>query len=452
MFSLTPVQRWRAVLVAVLLIIVGWLLYSASSSLFPFIVGIFLIYLLMPIVDYLDERMPKWLREHRISRPLSILLVYALLILIVVGFVTLFVPVMSQQVRELVEVSGQYTVKLLGWTKGINQPALDELLERFYVVAPDWVQDAVESNIQQLSAFLTNALQNIISWIADALQRAFMGTWSVVSSTVTFVIGIVIVPFWVFYMLNDKVKVSQGIYSVVPEKYRQDVHNLQAITSEVLGSYVRGQLLLCLAVGGAATVGLMVLGVNFSLLLGTVAGILEVIPGFGPYLGGIPAVLVALLKSPALAFKVIILFFVIQQIENTFLVPKVVGASVQIHPTVVMVILVVGSAVAGIWGMVLGVPITAIFRDLFYYLYLRLSDVEVKPDEAIAIVHPVKEIGTDNWSWLTWRNRLIEAYHWVAAALVKAWAWMRAKWQEWFVQASTNDTQDPKPTKSDVGR
>jgi predicted PurR-regulated permease PerM len=409
-------------------------------------------------VDFFDEHMPAWLQEHRISRPLSILLIYAVVILLLVGFFTIFVPVVSRQVRELVEASGQYTMQLLRFTKELNQPTLDEWLDRFYSFAPSWVEEvvenAIESNLQQITAFLTNALQNLISWIGTALQRAFLGTWNVVSSTVTFVIGIVIVPFWVFYILNDKAKVARAIYSIVPEKYRSDVHNLQSIVSEVLGKYVRGQLLLSFAVGTMSTVGLFALGVNFALLLGTVAGVFEVIPNIGPFLGAIPAVLIALLKSPTLALQVTILFVIIQQFENTFLVPKIMGASVQLHPTVVMIILVIGSEVAGIWGMILGVPLTAILRDVFYYLYLRLSEVEIPPEEALVIVHPIQDYHRKRWDWAQWQKRGAVAYRFAREKTQLAWSWMQRRRQELLAERSQNsnpEQSNPETTKSDIG-
>jgi len=407
MFSLSPAQRGRLILGGVLVALIVFLLVSAYSALFPFLVGIFLVYLFLPVVNFLDVRMPRVLREKQISRPMSILLVYLLVALLLVGFFAIFVPLVSSQISELIAASGQYTMQLLRFTKGFNQEFVEEWQGRYNTEIPQWVRDTIASNIQQLTAFLANAAQNIVAWLAGALQRAFLNTLEVVSSTLGFVIGIIIVPFWVFYVLNDEKKLMQAIYSVIPRPYRADVRNLQTIIANVLGAYIRGQLILCLFIGIMATVGLVIMGVNFSVLLGTIAGIFEVIPTIGPYLGGVPAVLVALLKSPRLALETALLYFIIQQIENTFLVPRVAGSSVKLHPTVIMLVLVVGNEVAGVWGMVLAVPVTAILRDLFHYLYLRLSDAGISHEEAIALVQPRREVGSTKWDVASWPEYLI---------------------------------------------
>ena len=139
-------------------------------------------------------------------------------------------------------------------------------------------------------------------------------------------------------------------------------------------AYIRGQLLLCLLVGLMATSALLILRVDLAVLLGTFAGVFEIIPILGPYLGAIPAVLIALLKRPILALWVALAFFLIQQIENIFLVPRIAGRAVRFHPAVVMIIVVVGSQVAGLLGILVAVPVAAIIRDVFKYLYLRTSE------------------------------------------------------------------------------
>ncbi|NLS78332.1 MAG: AI-2E family transporter [Chloroflexi bacterium] len=443
MFHLSPAKRSRLILGGLLVVAMVLLLTSAYSALFPFLIGVFMVYLLLPVVNALDAKMPAFLQRRRLSRPLAILAIYLVLLLTLVGFFAIFVPIMSTQVSELVTTSGQYTIKIFNWTKGFNQGVVDEWLREYEAVVPDWIREALEANIQQLTAFLTSSLQDLTAWFVGVLQAAAMGALNAVTSTVSFVVGIVIVPFWVFYVLNDQEKLMHGAYSVIPERYRADAHNLQNIVSRALGAYLRGQLVLCFCVGAAATLGLAIMDINFAVLLGTVAGILEVIPHVGPFLGAVPAVLVALLKSPGDALQVAILFFAIQQVENAFLVPKVMGTSVRLHPAIVMIILVVGSQVGGLWGVVLGVPITAILRDVYRYLYLRSSDVEIRPEEAIAMFAP--EGGAQPAQPGPWQERLSAASK-SAYRAAQGWArkaeprlkiagrtlagWARAAWRQ----------------------
>ena len=143
-------------------------------------------------------------------------------------------------------------------------------------------------------------------------------------------------------------------------------------------------MLLCLAVGALATVGLLLLGVPFFAVLGLVAGIFEILPFIGPIIGAVPAVLVAVIERPILGLWTLILFVVIQQVENAVLVPRISGKAVELHPALIVLVLIVGSQVAGLAGAILAVPLTAILRDVFKYLYLRLSDAPLEPTAAMA--------------------------------------------------------------------
>jgi predicted PurR-regulated permease PerM len=132
-----------------------------------------------------------------------------------------------------------------------------------------------------------------------------------------------------------------------------------------------------------ATVVMLIIGVPFAIVLGLIAAVFEILPYVGPILGAIPAILVALLSKPSSAIWVAVSFFAIQQVENLVLVPRVAGKSVKLHPALVMVVLVIGNAVGGFWGMLVAVPVTAVIRDVFKYLYLRLIDEPLAPEEAM---------------------------------------------------------------------
>ncbi|MGC9359258.1 MAG: AI-2E family transporter, partial [Anaerolineae bacterium] len=168
-----------------------------------------------------------------------------------------------------------------------------------------------------------------------------------------------------------------------PEGIREDARCILTIIDELLSSYLRGRLLVCLIVGIASTVVLIIFGLDMAVLLGTIAGVTEIIPMFGPYIGAFVPVLIALLDRPIRALWVALSFFGIQQIENLFLTPRISGYSVRFHPAVVMVIVVVGAELAGIWGLILGVPLAAVSRDVVRYLYLRTSEQGATPEMAI---------------------------------------------------------------------
>jgi predicted PurR-regulated permease PerM len=172
---------------------------------------------------------------------------------------------------------------------------------------------------------------------------------------------------------------------------RKDILAMVRLFDAAMGSYLRGRLFLGLVIGVVSAIVFTVMGVRFALFLGLVAGIFEMIPSIGPTLGAIPAILVALAQDPTLALWVSLFAFAVQQVENIFLTPQVLGDSVKLHSVVIMVVLIIGSEIAGLVGLFLGPVVTAILRDIFLYVYHRISDEPLSPKEAIK---KVREGGT----------------------------------------------------------
>ena len=360
-------RRNRLILIGLLMLIIGAMLYVARAALFPYLFGLVVAYLVLPLVNWLDGHMPQRLQERRLSRPLAILIVYLAGTAIVIGVIAFVVPVVGEQVDALWENR-----------EVLVQSASDlvaELLDRYRRDVPLDFQQALEEYFSELPGR-----------IGSLLQRGLTRTIGAVTSTISFVLGFIVVPFWLFYILNDQARVSAGLLTLIPERWEADVLNLLRISDDIFSAYIRGQLLLCLFVGAMAAVGLMFIGVPYALVLGLVAGVFELIPFIGPLLGAVPGVIVAVLVSWPTAGWAVLVFFIIQQIENLLLVPRVSGHSVRLHPALVMVVLVVGNEAAGLWGMLLAVPVTALIRDVFKYLYLRFSDEGVPPAEAMGRV------------------------------------------------------------------
>jgi predicted PurR-regulated permease PerM len=166
------------------------------------------------------------------------------------------------------------------------------------------------------------------------------------------------------------------------------------LTTSVIGRWIRGQLLLGAVIFVATLIGLMVLAAigfrefaDFAILLALVAGVLELIPIIGPIIAAIPAVLIGASISPGAALAAVALYTVIQQLENHLLVPKVMGDAVDLHPAVVILSLIVGATLFGLWGAILAAPVVALGRDLYRYAFRRLDGGT--PDDAIAYAaHP----------------------------------------------------------------
>jgi predicted PurR-regulated permease PerM len=349
------------------------LLWLARPVLVPFILGLVLAYLLLPLVHWLERHMPAPLRDRGIARPLSIILTYLLFILIIAGLMAFVVPVMGQQVGTFIERIPQY------------REQLGNLIEK--------IQQWYEGNIpDSLKATIEDNLSEIAQGVLGQVQDNLVGMIRTVFGSINFLIGLIIIPFWLFYILQDESRVKTGIMEALHPALRDDVRSLATLVNDVLSAYVRGQLILTLFVGALATIALLIIGVPFAPVLGLIAGIFEVLPNIGPYLGAIPAILVALATRPVSAIWVAAAFFAIQMVENLILVPRISGKSVKLHPALVMLVLVIGGQLAGFWGMLIVVPVTAIVRDVFLYLYLRLLDEPLSPEQAVVRMRSDQEV------------------------------------------------------------
>jgi len=368
-------RRNRLLLWLTLAALVAVVLWISRQVLLPYVVSLVLAYLLLPLVNWLDNHMPARFHQWRIDRPLAIILTYILVLAIVGGILAFAVPLLINQVEYLIQNWPTLVEKAQDWGKqGVN----------WYETLPDTWRTAVETNLKSLLSEVVSAIQN---GVVAAIRQLF--------STVGFIIGFIVIPFWMFFILHDAGQVKKGALGVFPESIRADIVAVAGLVDDVLSAYIRGQFLLMVFVGGLATIALLIIGVPYALVLGLIAGIFEALPVVGPLLGAIPAVLVALLGNPISAVYVAIAFFAIQQIENLLLVPRISGKSVKLHPAVVMVVLVLGNQLAGFTGMLLAVPVTAIIRDVFKYLHLRLQDEPMSPAKAAGRIRAGKQVRLD---------------------------------------------------------
>jgi predicted PurR-regulated permease PerM len=168
-----------------------------------------------------------------------------------------------------------------------------------------------------------------------------------------------------FYLSVQKRGVQHVIGSIVPHEHKDYILNLWERSQKKLGRWLQGQLFLGVIVGVLVYIGLSFLDIRFALLLAILAGILEIFPYIGPVIAAVPAVILGFLQAPVLGLWVLILYLVIQQLENYLIVPLVIGKIVKLNPVAVILALLVGSKLGGIPGMILAVPLTAVVAEFF---------------------------------------------------------------------------------------
>ncbi|HWQ11838.1 MAG TPA: AI-2E family transporter [Roseiflexaceae bacterium] len=353
--SRAQLARW--LLVALALCGIGWLLWAALPTLSPFILGLVLAYLMLPFVNFLDRYT---------SRPMAIVIVYLIGILLLVTSFAYLIPLIADQIERL--IASIPSVERL-------QEIGDNLLRQYRERVPDSLKGPVDSAV-------ASALTTVQANVATYAQRAgsfLFGRVVQLLNTLTFLLGFIALPFWLFYVLSDEARGRAAVDRMLHPRLRPDFWNFWAILDRVLGSYVRGQLILCVAVGVAVAIGLGILrllGVpigNYILVLAIIAGITEFIPVLGPTIGAIPGILLGLSDSPGTALWVALVYFAVQQLENSLLVPRIIGDSVGIHPAILTVLMIAMGYLFGLVGIILAPPAAAIARDLFVYAFKRLE-------------------------------------------------------------------------------
>jgi len=359
------VVRWLLVLAA--LALVGWIISRAGSSAMPFVVGVALAYLLLPLVRRLDRFMPRWA---------SILVVYMLGIGVIALGINYIVPPVANQVGQFINNVPDY---IRGAEDEFNKQ-VPQLRQRLSPELQAQVDQQIQTVQQTIRGNATTYAQNIGTFLFSSIIALF--------ETIAFIIGFLVIPFFLFYVLVDADAAPNAINQVLHPRIRADFWNIWGIIDGVLGKYIRGQLLLGVVIGAATFLGLSTLrlfniDIPYVVLLSLVAGFGELIPVVGPIISAIPAILVAIREGPDAVLAVIAVFVIIQQLENQVLVPRIVGNTLRLHPALLMALLVIAAAVGGLLLVIVSAPLAAMGRDVFVYVHRRLREPPWSPERAI---------------------------------------------------------------------
>ena len=359
------VHRHRQALFALgMVALVACLLWTARGALPAFFIGLALAFVLDPVVTFLARRgVPRWT---------GVIVSYVALVAVVYGLIAYALPPISRQSREFIEHLPELGAAVTEWEQGVV---------RWYenLPLPAELRDMVDEQLAGTAATIADLLRGLVAPTINALVGA-----------ATFLLGLVVVPVWLFFVLKDRDGFSRSVASAMPPTWRADTENLLALLGRIGGRWVRGQLLLGLSVFIATVIGLTALTLagfsefgQFTLVLALIAGVLEWFPIIGPIVAAIPAILIGFTIGLPAAVAAAVLYTGIQQLENHVLVPKVMGDAVELHPAVLIVALIVGGALFGIGGAILAAPAVAAGRDLYRYGFHRFGGRT--PDEALEL-------------------------------------------------------------------
>ena len=323
----------------------------------PFFIGLITAWLLDPVVS--------WLKKKGVNRVLGTIVVYLVLLGGIFFIINMMIPILSDQINEFVSS----IPSILNDVKDFVSDMFDRLSH-----ALDFDLKSTENQIfKSLEEFGVNLATKLPDMVMNVLRSTISGGASVV-------IGLMLG----FYMLFDFNNIQKHLLNLVPLKYRDDVHSLGNKLNESLRDFVQGTLLIMLIVFVAQSLGLTITGLKAPLLFGLFCAITNVIPYIGPYIGGIPAVIVGFSQSPLIGIFCLVTIVIVQLVESNFLQPIVMGKTMKLHPVTIMVSLLIFEHFFGIIGMILATPIVACLKVLITFINSKIDFLKMLNDNSVS--------------------------------------------------------------------
>ncbi len=350
---MTQSNRWFWLTIAIISMA---LLYILAPILLPFVAGALLAYLGDPIVDRLEK--------FKISRTLSVVVVFFVGFLVILPILFFLVPLIESQIRSLVDKMPEY----IDWIMVNLEPTLKDT---FGISIP-----ALE--IEQLKATFGEQFSNAGGFF-KSLIRTVSHSGLVVAGWVA---NLFLIPVITFYLLRDWDNLVDYIHDLLPRSVEPTVSRLAKESDNVLGAFLRGQMLVMLALGTIYAIGLKLIGLEFALLIGMLAGVLSFIPYMGLVVGIVVAGVAIMLQThdPMNLVWVALVFIIAQVIEGTILTPLLVGDRIGLHPVAVIFSVLAGGQLFGFFGILLALPVFAVIAVIMRHFHKTYKDSHLYDD------------------------------------------------------------------------
>ena len=308
----------------------------------PIIVSLILYYLFNPIVNLMER--------YNISRLWGVIILFLVIIGVISLAINLLIPVISSQIKTFGTNFPHYITK-------VNQ-FIDDITK--YTVASNFYS--------QIQDYLNSLAKKIPSMISDYFNGFGSKVKNIAETVVNVGVVIVTTPFVLFFMLKDGHRFKDFSTKIVPPKFRKDYHDLLDKMSVQVGSYIQGQIIVSLCIGVLLFIGYSIIGLDYGLILACIAAVTSVVPYIGPTIAISPAIIIALITSPIMLLKLIVVWTAVQFIEGHFISPNIMGKTLQIHPLTIIFILLSAGNLLGVVGVILGIPAYAILKVLVSHL------------------------------------------------------------------------------------
>lgn len=309
----------------------------------PIIVSIILYYLFNPLVNLMER--------YNISRLWGVIILFLVIIGVIALAINLLIPVIGAQFKSFGNNFPYYVDKV---NKFIDSVTKYSLISNFY----SQIQDQLDSLAKKLPSMVSDYFNGFGSKVKN-FAEALVNVGVVIATT----------PFVLFFMLKDGHRFKEFSTNLMPPKFRKDFHDLLDKMSLQVGSYIQGQIIVSFCIGILLFIGYSIIGLDYSLILASIAAVTSVVPYIGPTIAISPAIIIALITSPIMLLKLVIVWTAVQFIEGHFISPNIMGKTLKIHPLTIIFILLSAGNLLGVVGVILGIPAYAILKVLVSHLY-----------------------------------------------------------------------------------
>ena len=313
-----------------------YFVFLIKGVLFPFIIGVIIAYAFNPLANKLEKRMPRFIAS------LIIISIFTSVVIIATAF---FIPILFHQLVSLVREFSNYFTKV----DDIIYKKISDTLNTF----------GISNGNEDMKMYFQQFNDDIVKFFGKIVNRLF-------SSSIAFV-GVLsflfITPTTAYYFLKDWNKIKNKLKKTIPDSKIKKANKLFKQIDYILSSYIKGQFSICMALGIFYAILLFFAGLEFSLFVGIIAGLLTIIPYFGVFLGGALGLILAYFQWGFDTQKLLIvlsIFALGQFLEGNFVTPKLMGRKIQLHPMWIIFALFAGGALAGFWGIIVSLPAAAV--------------------------------------------------------------------------------------------
>lgn len=336
-----------ATLVFASVIFCFWLLYRFNQVVFILFIAIVIGTVIRPAVA--------WLHQRGLPRTVGVVFIYLVLLLLLAGFIMLLSPLVIEQGATIVTAVPGYYQGLREWMINYPNPFIVQLSEFIPATLPSLRPG------QQTGEDVMVSVGQVSGYITSAARFFFI-----------FIVVLVLAYYWTI----DGTRIIQSFLLLVPQEKRENIGKLVSAMEVKVGHYIVGQTVLCLVIGILALIAYLIIGLPNAIVLALVAALLEAVPIIGPLLGAVPAAIVALSISPDKLIWVIVATVVIQQLENSLLVPRVMSKAVGVNPFVTLLALFAFSSFYGIIGALMAIPMAATIQLLLNHFVFHPTAME----------------------------------------------------------------------------